>query len=96
MGVMRAGLAIQEALRLAEDDPSPNAQRLAEVIRKLEPVARRLVDIPLPPQLAEDAELEPGPSRTLTCPRCRLGRIVTALSSPACPRCGEDGKPRHL
>ncbi len=85
MAVIRAGLAIQEAIRLVDEDPTV-AEGHRAVLHRLDRTAALLVDVPLPPN-AYPTE-EPGPPRRVTCPRCQLGRIITALSAPECPRCG--------
>lgn len=86
MAVIRAGLAIQEAIRLVDDDATVTDGH-RELLHKLDRVAQVLVDVPLPPNPYPDDE--PGPPRRVSCRRCHLARIVTALSAPECPRCGE-------
>jgi hypothetical protein len=85
MAIIRAGLAIQEAVRLVDEDPTV-AEGHRTLLHRLDRTAELLVDVPLPPN--PYPEEEPGPPRRIICPRCQLARIVTALSSPECPRCG--------
>lgn len=86
MAVIRAGLAIQEAIRLVDEDDTVTPGH-RQLLHRLDRTAATLVDVPLPPRAYTEEE-EPGPPRQVRCPRCDLARIVTALSDPACPRCG--------
>jgi hypothetical protein len=84
LSVMRAGLALQAAYRLAlEDDTCP--VQLAGQLGQVQRLAARLVDVPMPPgdPLAE----EQSHVSTARCPSCGLARLVTPLSTPECPRC---------
>ena len=85
MAIIRAGLAIQEAIRLVDEDPTV-AEGHRALLHRLDRTAQVLVDVPLPPN--PYPEEEPGPPRQVSCPRCHLGRIITALSATECPRCG--------
>jgi hypothetical protein len=85
MAIIRAGLAIQEAIRLVDDDETVT-DGPRQLLHKLARTAEVLVDVPMPPQPFPDDE--PGPPRRVTCQRCHLARIATALSAPECPRCG--------
>lgn len=85
LAIMRAGLALQAAHRLAQEDTQVPAQ-LAVHLGQLQRIAAVLVDVPMPPGADPHAE-ELGHVTTATCPGCGLARLVTPLSTPECPRC---------
>lgn len=88
--IHRAGLALQLAMDLVEeDDTTPPG--LEALLAKLGPLAAKLADVPRP----ELPSWDPRASEAKPCPSCGTARIVTNLSGP-CPVCGQVAPVAHL
>ena len=81
--IRRAGLALQLALDLAEEDDTFPTHMWAQ-LNRVRPLAATLADVPvMPPEVRQLVD----EGAATECPGCGRVRFVTALSSGPCPRC---------